>query len=65
MDSLTYETVARFGLVSSLLVFMAIFIGVVIYVFFFTDRKKIDRAQRRALDLGPDKKSKGDGNERS
>jgi cbb3-type cytochrome oxidase subunit 3 len=51
MESLTYESVARFGVTSSLLLFIAMFVGVLIYVFFIARRDTLDAAQRRALDL--------------
>lgn len=54
MENLTYETVARFGVTSSLLICMATFIAVLIYVFGIASRDKLDAAQRTALDLAPE-----------
>jgi hypothetical protein len=54
MDTLTYDTVARISMVSSLLLFVTMFAAIVIYVVFFANRDKLERAQRNALDLGND-----------
>ena len=59
MESLTYETVARFGLISSLLICMATFTAVLIYVFGIASRDKLEAAQRSALDLAPENKPHG------
>jgi len=56
MDTLTYETVARFSMVSSLLLFVTLFVAIVVYVVFFANRDRLERAQREALDLGNDSK---------
>ncbi|MCB1526247.1 MAG: cbb3-type cytochrome c oxidase subunit 3 [Hyphomicrobiaceae bacterium] len=48
---MTYDTVATFSQVASLLFFIAMFIGVVVYAFWPGNRKKFDEAQRKALDL--------------
>lgn len=56
MDTLTYETVARFSMVSSLLLFVTLFMAIVVYVVFFANRDRLERAQREALDLGNDSK---------
>lgn len=55
MDLFTYDTVARFSMVASLLLFIAMFIAVLVYVFCVTSRERLDRSQRIALDLAPDR----------
>jgi cbb3-type cytochrome oxidase subunit 3 len=52
MDMLTYDAVARFSMVASLLLFIAMFLGVLAYVFLVASRDKLEKAQRDALDLG-------------
>ena len=59
METLTYAAVARFGMVTSLLLFVAMFVAIVVYVFFFTNRKKLDEEQRRALDIEDDRIKSG------
>lgn len=59
METLTYETVARFSLVSSLLLFIAFFIAVLVYVYGVASRDRFEADQRAALDLGPDNKTHG------
>ena len=54
MDTLTYDAVASFCMVASLLLFMALFLGVLVYVFRIASRDGLEQAQRTALDLGPD-----------
>ncbi|MGD9785373.1 MAG: cbb3-type cytochrome c oxidase subunit 3 [Hyphomicrobiaceae bacterium] len=56
---MSYDTVATFSQVTSLLFFIALFVGVVVYVFWPGNRKKFDDAQRRALEL--DKKDRANG----
>jgi cbb3-type cytochrome oxidase subunit 3 len=56
---LTYETVARLGVTSSLIICMATFIAVLIYTFGIASRDKLEAAQRSALDLGPETKVNG------
>ncbi|MCH9765913.1 MAG: cbb3-type cytochrome c oxidase subunit 3 [Alphaproteobacteria bacterium] len=48
---MSYDTVATFSQVSSLLLFIALFVGVIAYVFWPTTKDKLELAQRRALDL--------------
>jgi cbb3-type cytochrome oxidase subunit 3 len=60
MDVLTYDAVAKFCMVASLLLFMALFAGILFYVFRIASRDGLEQAQRTALDLGPDgRKLKG------
>jgi cytochrome c oxidase cbb3-type subunit 4 len=48
---MTYETVASFSQVTSLLMFIAMFIAVVAYALWPRNGPRFERAQRRALDL--------------
>ncbi len=56
---MTYDTVATFSQVASLLFFIAMFIGVIVYAFWPGNRQKFDEAQRKALDLDPENKRSG------
>lgn len=58
---LTYDTVARFCMVASLLLFVAMFAGVLVYVFLFASKERLQRAQESALDLGQDHSNKDAG----
>jgi cytochrome c oxidase cbb3-type subunit 4 len=48
---MSYDTVATFSQVTSLLFFIALFIGVLAYTFWPGNKRRFDEAQRRALDL--------------
>lgn len=48
---MTYDQVATFSQVISLLLFIAMFIGVVIYALWPSNAARFDQIQRRALDL--------------
>ena len=48
---MSYDTVATISQVTSLLFFIALFIGVLIYVFWPGNRQRFDEAQRQALNL--------------
>jgi len=48
---MTYDNVATFSQVASLLFFIALFIGVIVYAFWPSNRQKFDEAQKRALGL--------------
>jgi cytochrome c oxidase cbb3-type subunit IV len=48
---MSYETVASVSQVTSLLVFVAMFIAVVAYALWPKNGPRFERAQRRALDL--------------
>ncbi|MGE8942195.1 cbb3-type cytochrome c oxidase subunit 3 [Leptospira interrogans] len=52
---MTYDTVAQFSQVASLLLFIALFLGVIAYAFWPGNRRRFEDAQKQALDL--DKKS--------
>jgi cytochrome c oxidase cbb3-type subunit IV len=48
---MTYETVATISQVSSLLLFIALFVGVLVYAVWPKNKPRFEDAQRRALDL--------------
>ncbi len=48
---MTYETIATFSQVTSLLLFIALFAGVIVYAVWPKNGARFDAAQRRALDL--------------
>jgi cytochrome c oxidase cbb3-type subunit IV len=48
---MTYETIATISQVSSLLLFIALFVGVLIYAVWPKNKPRFEDAQRRALDL--------------
>ena len=56
---MTYDTVATYSQVTSLLFFIAMFIGVIVYTFWPGNREKFDEAQRKALNLDPESKKSG------
>lgn len=57
---MTYETVAAFSQVSSLLLFVAMFAGVVVYALWPSNGRRFDAIQASSLDL--DKKAQSHGN---
>jgi cbb3-type cytochrome oxidase subunit 3 len=57
---MNYETVAAVSQTMSLLLFIAIFLIVLGYVFWPSNRNRLEHAQRQALDL--DKSGTGPGN---
>ena len=48
---MTYETIATFSQVTSLLLFIVLFAGVVVYALWPRNGPRFEDAQRRALDL--------------
>lgn len=52
---MTYDTVAQFSQVTSLLFFIALFAGVLAYALWPSNGKRFEEAQRNALDLGNDR----------
>lgn len=56
---MTYDVVAKFSQVTSLLLFMAMFAGVIAYVFWPGNKQKFDEIQRKSLELGSDANSSG------
>lgn len=48
---MNYDTVATFSQVTSLLLFLAMFVAIVAYAFWPGLREKFEAAQRKALDL--------------
>lgn len=57
---MTYETVAQFSQVTSLLFFIGLFGGVVAYALWPSNGARFEAAQRDALDLGDDVPKRGD-----
>ncbi len=55
---MTYNTVATVSQVVSLLMFVALFAGVVIYALWPANGPRFEEAQRRALDLDDSQKAK-------
>ena len=58
---MSYDTIATISQVTSLLMFIAMFIAVVVYALWPENGTKFEQAQRRALDLG--RKTPGAGNQ--
>jgi cytochrome c oxidase cbb3-type subunit 4 len=50
---MSYETIATFSQVTSLLMFITMFAVVVLYALWPSNQRRFDEAQRRALDLDP------------
>ena len=50
---MTYDTVATVSQVTSLLMFVAMFAGVLVYALWPKNKPRFEEAQRRALDLKP------------
>jgi cbb3-type cytochrome oxidase subunit 3 len=55
---MTYDTVAAFSQVASLLMFVAMFIAVLAYALWPRNGPRFEAAQRRALDLDGNGKTK-------
>jgi cytochrome c oxidase cbb3-type subunit 4 len=51
---MNYDIVAAFSQVTSLLMFIAMFLAVVTYALWPANKAKFDEVQRRSLDLGND-----------
>lgn len=58
---MTYDTIATYSQVISLLLFIAMFAAVVAYAFWPRNRRRLEEAQRRALDLDRKKSDNGEG----
>ena len=58
---MTYDTIATYSQVISLLLFIAMFVAVVAYALWPRNRKRFEEAQRRALDLDRKKANNGEG----
>ena len=56
---MTYDTVAAFSQTSSLLFFIALFVGVIAYAFWPGNGRRFETAQRQALDLDKNTASHG------
>ena len=52
MMSLTYDTVATWSQITSLLMFIAMFVGVVVYALWPRNGSRFEAIQKDALDLG-------------
>ena len=51
MTDMSYDTVAAFSQITSLLMFISMFIAVLAYAFWPGNKRRFDEAQARALDL--------------
>jgi cytochrome c oxidase cbb3-type subunit 4 len=56
-----YEQVASITQIAALLLFIALFIGVLIYVFWPGNKKRFDEAAKLPLENDPDSDEKKDG----
>jgi len=56
---MTYDTVATISQVTSLLLFVGLFIGVLFYALWPSNGPRFEEAQRRALELSPDDLRRG------
>lgn len=56
---MSYDTVATFSQVASLLMFISMFVAVLAYVFWPRNRERLEAAAREALDLKNDKSNAG------
>ncbi len=48
---MTYETVSAISMVSTLFLFITLFVGILVYVLLPSTKRKLDKAQHLALDL--------------
>lgn len=55
-----YDVVAAVSQVTSLLLFLGLFVGVLAFVLWPGSGERLERAQRRALGLRPDRKTSED-----
>jgi len=58
---MTYEQVASVTQVAALLLFVALFIGVLIYAFWPGNKKRFEQAARVPLEKDPDSEQEKDG----
>jgi cytochrome c oxidase cbb3-type subunit 4 len=58
---MSYQLVAEISQTTSLLMFIALFVGVLAYAFWPGNRDRFEKAQRNALDLETGKRRQGDG----
>jgi cytochrome c oxidase cbb3-type subunit 4 len=58
---MSYQLVAEISQTTSLLMFIALFVGVLAYAFWPGNRDRFEKAQRQALDLETSKRLQGDG----
>ena len=50
---MTYDSIATLSQVISLLMFLAMFLAVIVYALWPSNKPRFEEAQRRALDLKP------------
>ena len=65
MQAMTYDTVATFSQVTSLLLFIGMFVVVLAYALWPKNGSRFERAQRRALDLDDKSRREEKANDRS
>jgi cytochrome c oxidase cbb3-type subunit 4 len=58
---MSYQLVAQISQITSLLMFIALFVGVLAYAFWPGNRDRFEKAQHNALDLETGKRLQGDG----
>ncbi len=58
---MAYEQVASITQIAALLLFIALFIGVLVYVFWPGNKKRFDEAAKLPLENDPDSDEKKDG----
>lgn len=58
---MSYDTVATISQVVSLLMFIALFIGVLVYAFWPGNKQRFDKIQHRALGLDKDESRNSNG----
>ncbi|HRD76761.1 MAG TPA: cbb3-type cytochrome c oxidase subunit 3 [Hyphomicrobiaceae bacterium] len=56
---MSYDTIATWSQVTSLLMFVAMFLAVAAYVLWPRNRERLEAAHRRALDLPASRNEKG------
>jgi len=61
---MTYQTVASISQVTTLVMFIAMFIGVLAYALWPSNGPRFEEAQRKALDLDPGTPAQGKPGER-
>ena len=62
---MTYDTIATLSQVTSLLMFIAMFLAVLAYALWPKNGPRFEEAQRRALDLEPSRRPTGGAHDRA
>lgn len=62
---MTYNTIATFSQVTSLFMFIAMFLAVLAYALWPSNGKRFDAIQRQSLDLDRTERNVGDHNEKA